>query len=89
MIEFGLSLPGVANAIAEHLRPQHATDRLPADSLSTLVALADRLDSIVGCVVAGFAPTGGQDPYAVRRQALAVLRILTENEWHLDHGGKR
>lgn len=74
----------VADAIREHLYPRFATDRLPEGELGTLVALADRLDSITGCVLAGFAPTGGQDPYALRRQALAVLRILQEHAWHLD-----
>jgi glycyl-tRNA synthetase beta chain len=57
---------------------------LPVGELGTLVALADRLDSIAGCVRAGFAPSGGQDPYALRRQSLAVLRLLLETERHLD-----
>lgn len=74
----------VADAIREHLYPRFAADRLPAGEIGTLVGLADRLDSIAGCVLAGFAPTGGQDPYALRRQALAVLRILQERDWHLD-----
>lgn len=74
----------VADSIREHLYPRHAADRLPEGRLGTLVALADRLDTICGCVRAGFAPTGGQDPYALRRQVLAVLRILQEHDWHLD-----
>jgi glycyl-tRNA synthetase beta chain len=74
----------VADAIAEHLYPKHASDRLPDGDLATLVALADRLDSIAGSLLAGFAPTGSADPYALRRQSLAVLRILLEHEWHLD-----
>lgn len=74
----------VADAIREHLHPRSATDRLPEGDVGTLVALADRFDSIAGCVLAGFAPTGGQDPYALRRQALAVLRILQERGWHLE-----
>lgn len=78
---------GVADAIAEHLYPRHATDRLPAGDLATLVALADRLDSITGSVLAGFAPTGSQDPYALRRQSLAVLRILLERSFSLDLEG--
>ncbi len=76
--------PRVADAIAEHLHPRSAQDRLPEGALGRLVGLADRLDSIAGCVRAGLAPTGGQDPYALRRQALAVLRILLEGGWHLD-----
>ncbi len=74
----------VADVIREHLHPRFATDRFPQDTASTLVALADRLDSITGCARAGFAPTGGQDPYALRRQALAVLRMLVDRQWHLD-----
>lgn len=74
----------VADAIAEHLHPRHASDRLPAGDLATLVALADRLDSIAGSILAGFAPTGSQDPYGLRRQSLAVLRILLERGFSLD-----
>jgi len=76
--------PVVADAIAEHLYPRFAADRLPEGDLARLVALADRLDSIAGCVLAGFAPTGSQDPYALRRQAFAVLRLLIESGWRLD-----
>jgi glycyl-tRNA synthetase beta chain len=78
--------PEVADAIAEHLYPRHASDRLPEGELATLVAVADRLDSIAGSLLAGFAPTGSQDPYALRRQSLAILRILLERQWHLDLG---
>lgn len=74
----------VADAIAEHLHPKFASDRLPAGDLARLIALADRLDSITGCTLAGFAPTGSQDPYALRRQAFAVLRLLIEGGWRLD-----
>jgi glycyl-tRNA synthetase beta chain len=74
----------VADSIREHLYPRFATDRLPEGMLGTLVAVADRLDTIAGCVRAGFAPTGGQDPYALRRQVLAILRILQEHAWHLE-----
>jgi glycyl-tRNA synthetase beta chain len=74
----------VADAIREHLYPRFATDRLPEGELASLIALADRLDTIAGCVRAGFAPTGGQDPYALRRQVLAILRLLQEHEWHLN-----
>ena len=73
----------VADAIREHLFPRSATDRLPEGPIGTLIAVADRLDSIAGCVLAGFAPTGGQDPYALRRQALAVIRILQDRGWNL------
>jgi glycyl-tRNA synthetase beta chain len=77
----------VADSIREHLYPRYATDRLPDGMLGTLVAVADRLDTVAGCVRAGFAPTGGQDPYALRRQVLAILRILQEHDWHLQLEG--
>jgi len=75
--------PEVARAIAEHLRPRFAEDRLPEGVVGTLVAIADRLDTMGGCVLAGFSPTGSQDPYGLRRQALAVVRILVERGWSL------
>ncbi len=68
----------VANAIFEHYLPRHATDDLPRGVEGTLVALADRFDSIVGCFGIGLKPTGSKDPYALRRQAIAVINILTE-----------
>ncbi len=77
-------LEEVADAIAEHLYPKHARDRLPLGELAMLVGLADRFDSIAGSLLAGFAPTGSQDPYALRRQSLAILRMLIERERHLD-----
>jgi glycyl-tRNA synthetase beta chain len=76
--------PAVADSIREHLYPRFAADRLPVGELGVLIALADRLDTIAGCIRAGFLPTGGQDPYALRRQVLAVLRILQEHDWHLE-----
>ncbi|HKI84654.1 MAG TPA: glycine--tRNA ligase subunit beta, partial [Candidatus Krumholzibacteria bacterium] len=77
----------VADAIAEHLYPRFADDRLPEGELGQVVALADRLDTLAGCVLAGFIPTGSQDPYALRRQALAILRILSQNELRCDLTG--
>jgi glycyl-tRNA synthetase beta chain len=74
----------VADAIAEHLYPRFAEDRLPEGELGRVLALADRLDTLAGCVLAGFIPTGSADPYALRRQALAVLRILSQNELRCD-----
>jgi glycyl-tRNA synthetase beta chain len=82
-IEAGEAMP-VADAIAEHLQPRFAGDRLPATELACLVALADRRDAVAGCSLAGFAPTGSSDLYALRRQAFAVLRLLVENAWSLD-----
>jgi len=67
-----------AALLYEHVLPRQAGDALPATLAGTLLALADRLDAIVGLWLAGFAPTGSKDPYALRRQALACLRLLLE-----------
>ncbi len=66
---------GVAQAIFEHYLPRHAGDELPATLAGSLVSVADKLDTIVGCFGAGLIPTGSQDPYGLRRQALGVARI--------------
>jgi glycyl-tRNA synthetase beta chain len=71
---------GWARALGEHVLPRFAGDALPESALGTALALADRLDAIAGLWLAGFAPTGSKDPYALRRQAFAVLRILLEKE---------
>jgi glycyl-tRNA synthetase beta chain len=73
-----------ARMILEHSFPRFAGDRLPCDTESMILALSDRLDAICGFWLAGFAPTGSKDPYALRRQALGVLRILSEGELPLD-----
>jgi glycyl-tRNA synthetase beta chain len=70
--------PEVAQAIFEHYLPRHAGDILPATELGMVVSLADKLDTIVGCFGVGIQPTGSQDPYALRRQALGICRIMLE-----------
>jgi glycyl-tRNA synthetase beta chain len=74
----------VADAIDAHYRPRFAGDGLPKDNVAIAVALADKLYTIVGMFTAGGAPTGDKDPYALRRQALGVLRILMETPIALD-----
>jgi glycyl-tRNA synthetase beta chain len=66
----------VAGAIAEHYRPQGPSDGLPATPLSAALALADKLDSLTGFFAVGEQPTGSRDPYALRRSALGVIRII-------------
>jgi glycyl-tRNA synthetase beta chain len=68
----------VANAIEEHYRPRFADDALPASKVGTCVALADKLETITGLFGIGEQPTGDRDPYALRRNAIGVLRILME-----------
>ncbi|HEV2524131.1 MAG TPA: glycine--tRNA ligase subunit beta, partial [Gammaproteobacteria bacterium] len=70
----------VAMAIEDHAHPRFAQDTLPATPEGTALALADRLDSLVGIFGLGNRPTGDKDPFARRRQALGVLRILIEKQ---------
>ncbi len=71
--------PAVADAIASHYQPRQAGDALPRDPAGQALALADRLDSLVGIIGAGGKPKGGKDPFALRRAALAVVRILEDS----------
>ncbi|MFN3594948.1 MAG: glycine--tRNA ligase subunit beta [Thiobacillaceae bacterium] len=74
----------VAAAIETHYLPRFAGDRLPEGNIALSVALADRLDQLTGIFGIGLAPTGDKDPYALRRAALGVLRILLEQGLPLD-----
>ncbi|MEW6753320.1 MAG: glycine--tRNA ligase subunit beta [Candidatus Latescibacterota bacterium] len=69
--------PQVAEAIREHYLPRHAGDDLPASGPGTVLAIADRLDSLASLFQVGLAPTGSADPYGLRRHALALIAILT------------
>ncbi|MER8482869.1 glycine--tRNA ligase subunit beta [Mesorhizobium sp. M1322] len=75
--------PSVAAAIEEHYKPQGPSDRVPTDPVSIAVALADKLDTLVGFWAIDEKPTGSKDPYALRRAALGVIRILVENRVRL------
>ena len=68
----------VADAIEGHYRPRYAGDRLPEGLVAASVALADKLDTLIGIFGIGGAPTGDKDPFALRRHALGVLRFLLE-----------
>ncbi|QGM99299.1 glycine--tRNA ligase subunit beta [Methylocystis parvus] len=73
----------VANACYEHYKPQGQGDYVPKDPVSIAVALADKLDTLVGFWAIDEKPTGSKDPYALRRAALGVIRIVLENEVRL------
>ncbi|MET2827914.1 glycine--tRNA ligase subunit beta [Mesorhizobium shangrilense] len=75
--------PSVAAAIEEHYKPQGPSDYVPGDPVSGTVALADKLDTLVGFWAIDEKPTGSKDPYALRRAALGVVRILVENRIQL------
>jgi glycyl-tRNA synthetase beta chain len=69
----------VAAASEEHYKPQGPNDRVPTDPVSVAVALADKIDTLVGFWAIDEKPTGSKDPYALRRAALGMIRILVEN----------
>ncbi|MDH5389252.1 MAG: glycine--tRNA ligase subunit beta, partial [Gammaproteobacteria bacterium] len=74
----------IATAIEEQYLPRHASDSLPATAAGQAVALSDRIDTLVGIFAIGGKPTGVKDPYALRRAAIGVLRILIECQLDLD-----
>jgi glycyl-tRNA synthetase beta chain len=78
--------PSVADAIEHHYKPQGPNDRIPTSPVSIAVALADKLDTLVGFWAIDEKPTGSKDPYALRRAALGVIRIVLENGLRLQHG---
>jgi glycyl-tRNA synthetase beta chain len=69
----------VAAACEEHYKPQGPNDRVPSDPVSVAVALADKIDTLVGFWAIDEKPTGSKDPYALRRAALGVIRLIVEN----------
>ena len=73
----------VAAASEEHYKPQGPADRVPTDPVSAAVALADKIDTLVGFWAIDEKPTGSKDPYALRRAALGVIRLITENSLRL------
>jgi len=77
----------VAAAVAEHYQPRSVRDDLPRTRVGTILALADKFDSLVGCFAAGLAPTGNQDPYALRRQTVGIIRIVLTGELVLSLDG--
>jgi glycyl-tRNA synthetase beta chain len=70
----------VADAVRDHYKPVGPNDAVPADKVAIAVALADKLDALTGFFAAGERPTGSGDPFALRRAALGVIRILLENK---------
>ncbi len=74
----------VADAIEDHYKPRFAGDDLPRNTTGVVVALADKLETLVGMFGIGNLPTGDKDPFALRRHALGVIRMLTEQDLALD-----
>ncbi|OYU44626.1 MAG: glycine--tRNA ligase subunit beta, partial [Burkholderiales bacterium PBB4] len=76
--------PAVAHAIEDHYKPRFAGDALPRNDVGVVVALADKLETLVGMFGIGNLPTGDKDPFALRRHALGVVRMLVEKDLALD-----
>ncbi len=74
----------VADAIAEHYNPKGASDPTAPSAPGAIVALADRLDTLVGCCAINIMPSGSADPLGLRRAAIGLLRTLVDHEWPLD-----
>jgi glycyl-tRNA synthetase beta chain len=75
--------PEVADAIRDHYAPQGPSDRCPTAPVSIAVALADKIDTLAGFFAIGEKPTGSKDPFALRRAALGVIRLILENKLRL------
>jgi glycyl-tRNA synthetase beta chain len=76
----------IAHAIEDHYRPRFAGDALPRNDLGLVVALADKLETLSGLFAIGQLPTGDKDPFALRRHALGIVRMLMEKDLPLDLG---
>ena len=76
--------PSVVNAISEHYLPRFAGDKTPKSPEGMTLALADRLDTLVGIFIIGLQPSGSKDPFAIRRTCLGLLNIILENDIDID-----
>jgi glycyl-tRNA synthetase beta chain len=76
----------IADAIEDHYKPRFAGDTLPRGATGTVVALADKLETLAGMFAIGNLPSGDKDPFALRRHALGVVRMLVEKDLPLDLG---
>ena len=74
----------IAEALVEVYKPAGAGDQIPATALGCVIALADKLDTLVGLFAIGQPPTGSKDPFALRRAALGILRIIIDNDVSVD-----
>ncbi|MFD1066370.1 glycine--tRNA ligase subunit beta [Oceanobacillus locisalsi] len=73
----------VSQAIREHYLPNQSHGSLPATVVGAVLSIADKMDTIAGCIGVGLIPTGSQDPYGLRRQAMGILRILKDQHWNV------
>ncbi len=76
--------PDISRGMYEHYLPTAAGGSLPTDDCGALVSIADKIDTIVGCFGIGLIPTGGADPYALRRQALGIIHIILDRRYAIN-----
>ncbi|MBX4336157.1 glycine--tRNA ligase subunit beta [Bartonella raoultii] len=76
--------PRVAEAIEDHYKPQGPKDRIPQEPLAIALALADKIDTLVGFWLIHEKPTGSKDPYALRRAALGIIRLVLSRDWKIN-----
>ncbi len=79
--------PAVAKAIGEYYMPRFAEDTVPNSIIGSLLSISDKIDTIAGCFSIGIQPTGSQDPYALRRQALGIINTILEKSIYLSFKG--
>jgi len=73
----------VCLAIKEHYRPTFSGDDPPSSSLGSIVSIADKLDTILGCIGVGLLPSGSEDPYGLRRHSLGIIQIVLNQRWQV------
>jgi glycyl-tRNA synthetase beta chain len=79
--------PAVAQAIREHYLPISSEGELPISSVGAVLAIADKLDSVLSFFAVGMRPSGSNDPYALRRQSYGIVRIIADKEWKFPFAG--
>lgn len=70
--------PEVADAVGEHYQPRSGEDQVPTSLLGAILSIADKLDNLAGCFMVGLVPTGSQDPYGLRRDALGIIHVILQ-----------
>ena len=75
--------PEVGLAIKEHYRPAFSGDSLPSSPAGSIVSIADKLDTILGCIGVGLLPSGSEDPYSLRRHSLGIIQTIISQNWQV------
>ena len=81
--EYSGEVTEVSLAITEHYRPAFSGDLLPSSPIGAIVSIADKLDTILGCIGVGLLPTGSEDPYGLRRHSLGIIQIINDQNWQV------